>query len=190
MLLWESICSAQHDERRRVQCFDPSERHSVRPVLSCLVVFFFLVSETEWCETIVMKDILCRCAYSHKFWFNLFSRSVSEIKYTCTTETFCHRNFSLNRNSCIFVFKVDILCRCAYSQEIPNGEHDTMTKTYNWITTCVKLVSQIHIIYMSEKLFGYNLQWTLQLVVDYVYLIITDIRIWFSVRLPITNACQ
>ena len=165
----------------------------------CLVwwcLFFF--SETEWCETVVMKDILCRCAYSHKFWFNLFSKnyapfelgSVTEIKYTCTTETVCHRNFSLNRNSCIFVVKVDIQCICAYSQEIPNGEHDTMTKTYNWITTCVKLVSQIYIIYMSEKLFGYNLQWTLQLLVDYVYLIITDIRIWFSVRLPITNACQ
>ena len=157
----------------------------------CLVwwCLFFFGQRNRMLWNCSYEGHLCRCVYSHKFWFNLFSRSVSEIKYTCTTETVCHRNFSLNRNSCIFVIKVDILCRCAYSQEIPNGEHDTMTKTYNWITTCVKLVSQIHIIYMSEKLFGYNLQWTLQLLVDYVYLIITDIRIWFSVRLPITNAC-
>ena len=69
---------------------------------------------------VVMKDLLCRCAYLHKFFLGIMPLLNLEI-YTGTTETVCQGNSSdtaLNRISWNFVVMKDIMCRCAYPQEI------------------------------------------------------------------------
>ena len=93
----------------------------------------FLVSATplkplnriSW-NSVVIKDIMCRCAYPQEILIPLFSRSYALVelrnlvKMTDTTVFLVSATplKSLNRITWNFVVMKDILCRCAYPQEI------------------------------------------------------------------------
>ena len=105
--------------------FDPSVSHSVSTV--------FLVSATPlkplnrilW-NFVVIKNIMCTCADHQEIFIRFFSRSnalfelCNLAKMKDTTETV----FSaiplklLNRISWNFVVMKDLMCRCAYPQDI------------------------------------------------------------------------
>ena len=90
---------------------------------------------------------------------------------------------------------MDKLCTCAYSQDFSERKWILIGKNILLCTSCVKRFSTCTWIKMTKKLFWnffdsdspYVTQmW--QFLIVYVYPIINSIRLWFSVRLPFTNA--
>ena len=153
-----------------------SVRQSIRPS-----VLFLQLNRTSW-NLVVMKDILCRCAYSreilifpwelHSYWTWTFCQNLNNY----TSETVCHRN-SFNCTT--------EMCTCAYSQEILIW---FLTKLYYFVQPLWNRLA-----WMPEKLFNQIhvhvcfWQWTSKCYTNVtiinrlnVYPIITRyIRVWF-----------
>ena len=97
---------------------------------------------------VVIQNILCKFAIHQNFWFNIFSWSyaafepwnLAKVKYT--TETVCQRYSSetLNRILWNIVVDKDILCACAYLQEIYDFIFERTIRTLDKIYYFVQLM--------------------------------------------------
>ena len=120
-------------------------------------------------------------------------RILAQIKYT--TETVCHRNSSklLNRILRNFVVDKDKLCTCAHLQEIfiwlfSKSTIRTWAKIYPVLfrASCVKwnwFSRNDREAVQSDIFLTVNQCYTNETIINqvWVYLIITDIQLWFSV---------
>ena len=116
---------------------------------------------------VVMKDKLCKCAYLQEiyiymgFFFGSYMyapfelRNLTKIKYT--TKSVCNRNSSKlsHKISWNLVGDEDILCRCAYSQEILIWFFFLKEKLELWSKCTISCtLCETSVKWMTEKLFN------------------------------------
>ena len=105
--------------------FDPSVRQSVSPVFLVNAAPPKPLNRISW-NIVLIKDLMCRCANAQNILMQFFSRSYALfelrnlVKWKILLKPFVSATSPkpLNRISWHFVVMKDLMCGCAYPQEI------------------------------------------------------------------------